>query len=155
MLSKCIEDYLTNFDSNYKVDGVTNVIADFVANRFAGKTKFKEELIKVVKSLLYDLRTRKSYLFHNDQLNSVKFRTVVIEAVGHCAYYKSKEEVNFIVPLPTFKSEEPEVAKVLNYILVSWPYHPYHYDSIVERKIIAKKILKRRTDITWMRSKIL
>lgn len=145
ILSKCIEDHLASSDSSYAVDGVAKVIADLAAKRLSGKTKAWKSLNKILTSFFSDLRCKKSHLFRSQEVLKKQLGVDLKKAVENCADDSSAFE-----SVPIFKDELPEVADVLNYILVSWTLHPFNLVQTKFRRSLLRKYANDALDTLFI-----
>lgn len=116
LLSECIEDYLVNTDSYYAEAGVAKVTADLIAKKFLRKKR--EDITKVVNRFFSELQRKKSFPFKSNQTLFAQLRVVVKKALEYCI-----DDIMAEADVPIFEDEANfEIAEVLNYILVIWPF---------------------------------
>lgn len=145
-LAKCIEEHLLKIDDPYyKENGVANVLAVAIANRFAGKMMVNQVFEIKTNSLYYDISKKRLHSL-KDHFVHPPLQFAMKKVLRYCAndVYKlpyvpiSENELSMIesqknrnlddldLPLiPIFESEPRDLANLLDYILVDWtlPLH--------------------------------
>lgn len=138
-LSNCIQDSLLK-DENWHEDvGVAKALSDIAARRFFGKFRSKEQFFKDANSMFYKLRNNKNVLFRSPP--NTQLRMVIRKALESCAniYFRDQTKELYMTPVPIFVNEPPEVADVLDLILVDWPSHPYQMIQSRDGRILLRR----------------
>lgn len=97
----------------------------------------RKDFPKRFTKFFYDLRSKKTHnALSKDQL-SEKLRAALKEALKNCV-----ENNNPVTSLPKFQDEAPEIANVLDYVMVRWPFYLYY--AIQSRE--GRAVLRRFAD---------
>lgn len=113
MLSEYIENHLLSSDLQYEQDNFAKIISRLTAKRFSEKTILRQALAARLNRFFYDLRYKEGIQLSNHDKATRKLRTILQEALEDSAVRKDPRTI-------VFQEEPPEVAIVLDYILVKW-----------------------------------
>lgn len=133
MMYECIKNYLLNTEMNLE-SKITEVIAQRGARKFFKRAVTKRNFVEKIRTSHNDVQTKFSFLRSDDEFWK-NLRVVVEEAVKYCA-----DDIKIAdQSLPKFQDEPPEIAKVLDYILVNWPLNLYNIGQSRDGRSLLRK----------------
>lgn len=129
-LSKCIRDYFKNIRNLKKIEiKKFIVIVDAVSKEFGGSTKVRESINDEIWIVIQQLYIDETIPFYESHVARRQIEEAFEKALIYCSDDEDDDDVDDgrdNVSLPAFDGEPPELARILDYILVDWPFNLYY-----------------------------
>lgn len=140
-LAECIENQVYQFSSvlgySFVDRKAANLIGDYVANEVSGRTLTKNKIRTEVTRFKIELGRNMSERYHGEK-NLVKRLSIVITNALHMC---SSDNEPKPLGLPDFEDEIPAIAKILDFILVSWPIKLKHMIRTKQNRVLLRKYI--------------